>query len=119
MNNMGGLQMLKMMPGFNKVRSGDVCSWHVTGWAHVAGGRSWATGGQLAVGSSRRPRTSMHARTRPHTPCAPARTFVQISEKQLYEAEKKFEMYETIINAMDEEVRQVLAAGFIGGAAGG
>ncbi|GLI66763.1 hypothetical protein VaNZ11_010730 [Volvox africanus] len=46
MNNMGGLQMLKMMPGFNKV-----------------------------------------------------------SEKALYEAEKQFESYAAIINAMDEEER--------------
>ncbi|KAG2491550.1 hypothetical protein HYH03_010121 [Edaphochlamys debaryana] len=46
MNNMGGLQMLKMMPGFNK-----------------------------------------------------------ISEKQLYEAEKTFEMYEAVIKAMEEEER--------------
>ncbi|PNW76876.1 hypothetical protein CHLRE_11g479750v5 [Chlamydomonas reinhardtii] len=46
MNNMGGLQMLKMMPGFNK-----------------------------------------------------------ISEKQLYEAEKQFGVYEAIIGAMDEEER--------------
>ncbi|KAG2433584.1 hypothetical protein HYH02_012516 [Chlamydomonas schloesseri] len=46
MNNMGGLQMLKMMPGFNK-----------------------------------------------------------ITEKQLYEAEKQFGVYEAIIGAMDEEER--------------
>ncbi|GFR45739.1 hypothetical protein Agub_g7155 [Astrephomene gubernaculifera] len=46
MNNMGGMQMLKMMPGFNK-----------------------------------------------------------ITEKQLYEAEKQFAVYESMISAMDEEER--------------
>ncbi|GAX85777.1 hypothetical protein CEUSTIGMA_g13192.t1 [Chlamydomonas eustigma] len=46
MNNMGGAQMMKLLPGFNK-----------------------------------------------------------ISEKQLYEAEKKFKMYESMINVMEEEER--------------
>jgi hypothetical protein len=36
----------------------------------------------------------------------------QISEKQLYEAEKTFKMYEAMINAMEEEV------GLIGGLRG-
>lgn len=29
---------------------------------------------------------------------------LQISEKQLYETEKKFKMYEAMINVMEEEV---------------
>ena len=33
-------------------------------------------------------------------------TVLQISEKQLYETEKKFKMYEAMINVMDEEVRE-------------
>ncbi len=49
MNNMGGTQMMKLLPGFNK-----------------------------------------------------------ISEKQLYEAEKKFKMYEMMIKSMEEEVGAVL-----------
>ncbi len=37
MNNMGGMQMLKMMPGFNKVRGGGG-GWYLSGsWAVKAG----------------------------------------------------------------------------------
>ena len=32
-------------------------------------------------------------------------TLTQVSEKQLYEAEKQFKIYESMINAMDEEER--------------
>lgn len=115
LNNMGGLKMLKLMPGFNQVRvllCGGVskrqcaCEWRAgMGWGDtepLTGAVSAAAHGMdilaacVSIQCAGRCALCADARALPLSP--------QVSEKQLYEVEKKVKMYTGLIASMTNEV---------------